>query len=277
MLDTVKQFLVDNTTPELTDSIKAAHDILERINYPDLDATFESIIVMADDNDAGSTMDQIFDTAHTLLENVLRQHAVNVSYDASLDILIKMVETIVIVEDFEDKQAIIDLCLMDRGPAEITAEILALVSGSAVEEFVTAIDYVSPALVERIGKLMQASPLPDSDDKAVQELRQKLLNNHRYFVNQQMGQPLLVTDMLKDGVAVGYPFAVYIEQIGRGLEGMLPLRAAQELVAMAIISRDASDNPRLAITNNLEHFVASPAYATKILIEVDALLTQYKP
>lgn len=277
MLETLERFLIDNTTPELKDSIKAAHEILERINVPELDNIFEAHLMTSDAFGEDITMNTIFESTRTLLHDVLKQHTITMDEDTPLDTLTKTVSCLVRVDDYEDRQSVINLCLAEMRPEEAIADILSLTSGWPVEEFLLHIQVASPSLITRIKELMTNVPLPEHDDPATQELRDKIVRDYRYFINMCEGITLLSHDMIKDGMAVGYPFLTYAEQVGRGLEGMYPVRAAQELIGMAILSRDGNANPRTMIIANLENYVASASYATKILIEVDKILNHYKP
>lgn len=276
MIEILDQFLSDNTSPELKEDLSAAYEILERLNLPRLDTDFEALLMVDEMYNTGDTMQAINDELVAKLQMVLKQHTIIYDESTPMVILTKSLQVLMRIAEFEDKNALIALCDTTLSPNEVICEICALVGGHHMEEFLPWVQECGVTLIEKIRKLASINAVPESDATG-QEYRQKFIDNIKHYLFYLMEPNLLIAQFLKDGMAVGYSFETYAEQVGRGFEGMYPDRAAQELVGMAIVSSDGSSNPRAIISEQLEHYVSSVSYTTKIIIEVDKILAGYKP
>lgn len=276
MLQILEQFLIDSTTPELKDELKAAHELMEQIAIPDLNETFEAFLMTDEMFDSGATLQAIFESTTALLHSAIKQHTITMDVDTPLSILTTTLKAMVMLPDWEDKATIINMCDGEANPIDAIATILAFVSGLQEETFLLHIESVSPNLIAGIERM--ANTIPEIETDAIaQEARTKLRERFAYFLNFIQQEPLLITEFIKDGMAIGYPFAQYADLIGNGFEGMYPERAVKELVGMALVSSDGSADPRTMIVTNLEHYVSSTHYATKLVVALDKLLINFRP
>jgi hypothetical protein len=271
MLDIMKQFLAGNATPALQDAIKDAYTILERCNAGDIDFSFEDMLMIDDIVDAGTTIGKMTHFITDLQHGILGTFGVEVDAELTIADLTMFIRAILDIEDYEDSEALVRITMGELRPDESFAEIVALMSHHNADELLYKIERVDASLIRRIQDVASAT-----DDELVTDeerlQRSKYVHMLRRFCHYINSRQLTVVDMIRDGIAVGYPFSVYADQIGRAFEGIVPEHVAKEMIAMALVSSDGINNPTSTIKAHLENYVADLNTITKIDIEVKRLL-----
>jgi hypothetical protein len=271
VLDVLQTYLNDACTPELRSAVEAAHAVFERINLQNYDDGFEEILMTDDSTDQGESTQHIVDLTNKLLRKILAEHTVVLAYEASMEVLVKAVEGILDLQDYEDRNAIVGITNLDLNPQEKFAELMALVTSMSVEEWLLEVEEVGPTLITRVREMAE----PTYDEVPDAEAQQALaMYAERFikFMNFLSNPKLTIGEMLMSGLPPGYPFEVYVNMLGRGLDEMTPERAAQELLAMAFVSSDGTNSPRQVIHDHLEHLVADVNKITKIDIKLNEYL-----
>lgn len=272
MQDVLSDYLNDAATPEMRDALVAAHNSLERMSLPNYEEGFIDLLMIDDETDEGGTLESIVKLTKSLQFQILQQHEIVLNEDTTLDMLTLFINGILDITEYDDKIIVRDTASLGGLPEEVLAELMALVSGRTVEELLFEISHVSASLIARIKEMVS-----DAQPPAMTEDEQVQVQQHLTLLNRLCGlantRELDVVKMItKANVSVGMPFAVYADAIGRNLEAMSPVKAANELLGMALISSDGWQTPRAVIKENIEHYISNIDNITKIDIEIGKLL-----
>lgn len=271
MLDILQQYLIDCAAPEMKDVLVHAIEGLDDMGLTDIYPEYEMILMLDDTVEPGETLDAIIHLTSLYQKRLLAQHTISLSEEAPMSAATDILNAILRIPDFEDKHALINIVSSEKMATESFADILALVTGQPPEKYLVHLHNVGAVLLRRIREkaeeeVKNTSTVEENTDHA------EYIHRFKFYLNTIAEQPLLITDMLKANMSVGYPYTQYADLIGRDFEGMYPERAAMEMVGMAIVSSDGKHNIRNTIVSNLEHYITSVQVMTKILMAVDKLI-----
>lgn len=270
MLDILSDYLKEVTTPELRDSLEEAHAAFDRIELPNYEQDFEALLMLDGENDVGNTLQYIVALTHENLTKLLRQHEIIATIDASIDVKTAMLNGLLDLQDYDNYQDILNVTSMDVNPQEAFAELLTLVSTYDVEDLLVNIEEVNFVLIKRIHEMALARDLPPASEEEQAELRAYIEKLQR-FLGWAMNPQLTIVRMIKDGMDVGFPFLTYLGLLGRELEELPVERAAYELMAMALVSSDGTNNPQGVIKEHLENYISDVNKLTKIDIKLSEI------
>jgi hypothetical protein len=272
MLDVLQTYLDDAATPEMRDSLVAAHNTLERVGLSNYEQGFEELLMIDGDTDHGGTIDSICELTKQLLFQALKQHTVLLTTEATVDTAVMFVNGILDLQDYSDIHTVYNIANQPGLPEEVFAELMRLVTPKNTDELLYEIQSVNALLIDRVKEM--ASPLsgedPDTDHLIWEQKHITYLN--RFLILAGTDQLHVIKAIKEDGLNVGYPFAVYIKLLGRDLENMSPAQAARELLAMAYISSDGMETPQIVIKANVDNYISHIDAITKIDIEIGKLL-----
>lgn len=273
MLDILDQYLSDATTPELKESIRQAHDLFDlygmdqRESYED---GFVELLMTSQNTDSGKLMEEIYNLTRSLQFKILQEHQLIINEDAPPSVLNIFLAGLLRLPTYDDAQTLFSLLNMTGDTMEIIAECIALVMGDSPDHLHTFIENASDRVLQDMAMHLDRVSFTASDEAFV--LKGMLIAHYKHFVHISGIAQLKLAHLITNGLDVGHPFRVYLNLLGGEFELMEAKSVAEELVAMAIISSDAADNPRGAIHENLELFVSDIDKITKIEIEVGNLL-----
>lgn len=275
MLDVLDDYLKDATTPELRDSISEAHDAFDLLGLEDYDYAFNEIIMMANNDASGDTVMRIVALTREMQKEVIGRFAVKVTDDISVEHATILINGIALLPGYENQVEVFRIAQLPLCPEERFAEMIALVTSESVDHILTFVKSVSEAFVERVKDNASGAEKVDITPEQI-AFRNDRIEVFKALQGFLMKPIVFVARMLTDGMDVGLPFMMYAYSIGRKFESMNPEIAAEELVAMALLSADGRDRPAAIIHENLENLVFDTEKITKIDIAVTNILLRFK-
>ena len=265
MLPELRDYIVATATSEMSDVLEDAHGSLERIGLEGYDEQFNILLNINDEVDASTTLSSIVELTKGFQLNVVAEHGIGVQPDILVEELTMLINALKDIQDYESPTDILD-CIQDGVvPEEQLAQMLELVSPYFAERYLEMFETVSEFSIKRIaqyfneaernGVAMEAEPPTEVNDAA---------HRLRNFVAFLEGKELTTMELVTNGLRVGYPLSVYLKTYGEDIDAMEPKRAAEELVAICLISSDANDQPREAVKEIIDEFVSSLDKITRI-------------
>ena len=276
MLPELRDYLVGATTSELFDVLEDAHKVMERIGLQGTEARFTELLNLDDTVEHGATLGAIVELTRGFLIDIVTEHGIIPQFDILLEELVMLINSILDIQDYEIPTDILD-CIQDGvQPEEQLAEMLELVSPWFAERYLEMFDSVATNCIDRIraffnerdrnGVAMEQEPPTQVRDAVV---------NLRNFVEFLENKQLIVMELVEGGLRVGYPLQVYLRTYGDDLDSLDPKRAAEELIAMCLISGDSQSNPRESIRGIVDDFVASLDRITLIDAAIKDILLRF--
>lgn len=270
MLDMLDSYLSDATTPELKEAVRQAHELFDLYGLDTYEDGFVTLLHTGDQTDTGKTVDEIYDLTRSLQFQILVQHGVTISEDAPMSVLNIFLGGIKRLPSYDDGAALMGILAKVSDSMEIFAELIGLVMGDSPDHLHTFVENVEQSLLQTIALNVDQATFSVSDEDFV--FKRDLVAKYKHFVAISDISRLKLAFLIQSGLDVGHPFVTYLNLLGGEFELMEAKPIAEELVAMAIISSDAKDNPRGAIKDHLDKFVSNIDKITKIEIETGDLL-----
>ncbi len=272
MLNILRSYLNDAATPELRDAVIAAHASIDRIGFQNYEKDFEEVLMMDADSVNDNTLTNIVDMTKDIQRQILAQHEVTLTDTADIDTITLFINGILDIANYEDQKVLHDTASFEGSAEETFAELMALVTDRSADELLYETESIGRSLIVRI-KEMSVSVVEStiSDEERAQQ--EEHIAIFKRFLALADTKCLSVELMLTEGgLNVGYPFAVYVNILGRELEAMSPGKAARELLGMALISSDGMNSPRAVIKEHIDHCISNIDTITKIDVEIGNLL-----
>ena len=278
MLDILRDYLVDATSPENVDSIEKAHDAFDRIGLQDYNPGFEQLLMINDESDEGDTLGGIINLTKQLAHDILKQHSIIVSDEATVTALTDFINAIVELQQASDHiPEILKICAQQHDPEELFSELVALVETHEAEHYLVDLEYVSDALIQRIAELARAQEFgTNNEDEAEHAFREERISRFNRFMHFLTDPELSVAKIAHMGIDAGYPYVVYANMIGREFEEMDAETAAKNMVGMALYSGDGFGNPQGVIKSEMDNLVADVNKVTQIDIAVSDLIVRFQ-
>jgi hypothetical protein len=271
MLDALQNYLTDAASPQLVTVLTNAQNLFDRLGMEAHDEAFLELLMADDEADAGETLAGVIALTDRLLVAVLGQHGILVADEATTQQMVDLVRVLLDIPGWEDQHGLLVVAQQPKATIERLAELVEVVNGAPAETVMPTLDSASATLLTKIASLC-AQNLIDEDEEDVLGFRQSRLDAYRAFVDQQMLKDTLIQTLIANGMTAGYPFKLYVDQIGRDIESLPALGAAQELVGMALLSSDGYTHPDAAIGPQLEFLIADPDQRTKVHVATRDLI-----
>jgi len=271
MLDLHRQFIVENTTPELMVSIQNAHEILVTMGSPNLDDSLEELIMLDHTVETGVTITRIVNLLRDLQQDMLVKHEIQVIENSPLSLTSNLLRGILDVQDYEDMESVYRITTTDQDTTETFAEVMALVTPYNPDNLTVSLESVGASFVRRLREMAGTRDEELVTDEERIE-RAKYVSRINQFCNYTRSRHYRLISLLESGWSVGYPYVTYADNMGREFEGIIAEQIAKEMIIMALASVDGAKNPRMVIKQHLERYIASINVITKVDIEVSRLL-----
>jgi hypothetical protein len=275
MLDILDTYLASNATPELAQTIKTALTVFDKIGVDSYEQKYEELLMLDDMVDQGATLSAIVDITKNMQREILSEHSVVLHDSVGIDVMSIFISGLMLIADYDDKEQLLKITKLEEPAEEVLAELLALVTEKSAEELLVEIESVSQFLINRVAELATASEDVPSEEEVLQKAVH--VTAYKYFCNYIQTNPLLISQLLNNGIDVGFSFAVYAKLISADLESLTPKQIAYELIAAALLSIDGIDNVRSIITENLENLVHDIDKITQVNIAVSDTLLGFNP
>lgn len=274
MLDILRDYLNNFATPELTQAVETASNAFDRIGHERYEPAFEEIL-MTTDLDPDNNVQHIVGVVRKVQDEILKEFGITLMPEESMDMSSEFIVAICDLQNNVHKVDIIAACQGEGLPEERIAEALSLVMHRSAEEINAAIETVNDSLLTKIVELVNEDDTHDRPDENEVIGRNYRIAKYKDFMEFTQKEDSFVQRLLDEGVDVGYPFSLYCARMGREFEALAPVDAAFNLVAMALISEDAVDQPLIVIRQNLESVIADPMALTKVDIAVNDFLVRF--
>lgn len=273
MLDILKEHLAESVTTELLSVLESAHDVFESYGLENYEQGFAELLLVSESESfqGASLNDAIVDLTDQLLVQILTQHAIVLTEEATTADRVLMAQALQVLEQYEDSQVILDTCALPQSPEEILADLVALVTPVSADNLLLLLDSVGVALVARLKELHSIQSADADEDPEAAALTQRCLKKFTIFLRFTDAVPLEITKLVKAGFPIGLPFEQYLRALEAKVVKLDHPKAAEELYGMACVSCDGLDNPRSVIDPHLELLYPELSDATRITTALTSL------
>lgn len=271
----LKNYLVQSTSPETVALVERAVKALERLDpESEFMDTYDSVVGATIGQYDQDLIDAIVSTTVTMMEDVLQQHSIVTTEQATLSDKIEIVEALLMLQDWENK-AEIEIALQTEGnQLEKLCGLFGLVHGKPVEYYLGLIDRFNPSLLDKV----QEELLHTFEQELVDigDIEQNLRDYQK--VKSVYDSPSKLDDLLKYPGAIGQPFLTYLtpwiaaheKYLGDELTPIFIQGMAADFMRIAALSKEGLSKAQLSVREHVHLLTTDLGQTGKI----DAAVTQ---
>ncbi|MCK9234873.1 MAG: hypothetical protein M0R77_00985 [Gammaproteobacteria bacterium] len=247
MLDRVRDFLIDNTTPEHLAVLTDSDDILVEFGGKHFDDSFIDTLERLNSQviDTNTAVQEIDFFYREFLFTIIRDHYIGLEDDSlpvsDLNILLRAIKQ---CQELEQAQLIVDIINSDEDDIGKFCSILALTCVFDKEWFLVRINYVHPNTLYLLEDLYKTKATLESVEETVEStiVKSKLALIKDFLLYLKIDD-LNITRFIRSGMAVNLPIKDYIIALNDYFLILPEESLVKELYACAILSEETE--PRL--------------------------------
>jgi hypothetical protein len=267
----IREYLTATVTPELLTVIEEALDMFERVGLNDCDSQLQEILLSASAMDMHEPNDAIIDLINSSQVFILKQHSIVLNDGAPITVRTQIINGLLDLEDYESPEMVVLAARIDGDPVERLAEVLSLTTLFTADELAPYFEDVSVSLLNliidqatlKINVQLDEEPAASFDDKPAA----------KYFLD--LGAPdLIIMRYIRDGMHIGYPLKVYLDQFGHELEDLPVQSIAQNLIMTCLVSSDAKDTIKASIDLCIDMYITDINVITRVGQEINTQLAR---
>lgn len=270
MVSLVLEHLKDLASQEYIFLTSEILTLLDNNGYETHTDSYDDLVYSFESNESLTFIDALEAKHKLVLTSVCADFGITTNDEAKTRELFKLVEGLLSIETYDNKEAIINVCDGDYDLVEKIATILSYVTSEQPEFFMVTINHINESIITKIKEInTEDKPMVDNVENAV------YLNNVNKFCTLVGNKESLIVKELINGLNVGFKMEVYLEFIGSKLNNLEASQIAQELLCISVISSDTQKQPLTSIRTILPKYVHDELKYTAIDKEFNRLLLEY--
>lgn len=266
----VLEELQQASTEEYTFLTSEILNLLSENGYQTHCDSYDELVALSE-NDLDMTFTDMVDAKNKLvLSSVCADFGIKLTHDITTREMFKIASGLLIIEHYDNKEVILDVCDGDYNTIEKIATILSYVTSELPEYFMLLIDEVNPSLIARIKEHnLKEKDLVDHVN------RDQYVANLNKVCNILNTKDLFIVTALIEGLNVGFEMKVYLDMIAGKINTVDFKRIAAELLCITVISSDTQETPLTTIRSILPIYIHDELKYTAIDKEYSRLLLEY--
>jgi hypothetical protein len=264
----LENFLARQLTLEMMDVVKSAAAVFELFELDDYDGASLDMVYSIGLQEPSVVTDRILAELRQNLVYILGLHSITVVDTAHMSMLVTICKGIKVVTEYEDMDAIIDICDGEETAAERLAEVVSLMTGESVEEVMLCLEGVDERILVNIRALVRQTTDHVEDFVGMDQV--DAINRYRELISPAV---LSYQTMIEAGMPLGMTYDTYWKHYSGtnktiDLNDKLHLKQfVQDIIGMMLISSDALANPIMQFQKTMTELTSD----LKINMQADAM------
>jgi len=271
MLAELKIFVDDTFTPEIVTTIERAFTTFETLSVEDFELPYLAIVMEEQTSDSLSPQDRFYKQLHQDCNFVLMQFEIKLSDTAQLHDTVELLEALTLIENYENKQELIDAIEAADDAIDALAQVINILSSVKISTVYSIVDEVSPNLINVIKNLGK-----NKEEDLVFEPDQALIKNIKSFKNYLADNGAIGIDLVRNGQPIGADFSYYLKLMNiEFFKNKNYLLLAKDILSLLFISGDAFSNPIEFFRKNSALMFDDLTTITKVDNELTKIVNHY--
>lgn len=271
MLAELKIFVDDTFTPEIVTTIERAFTTFEVLSVEDFELPYLAIVMEEQTADGLSPQDRFYKQLQQDCNFVLMQFEIKLSDTAQLHDTVELLEVLALIENYENKQELIDAIEAADDTIDALAQVINILSSVKISTVYSIVDEVSPNLINVIKNLGK-----NKEEDLVFEPDQALIKNIKSFKNYLADNGAIGIDLVRNGQPIGADFSYYLKLMNvEFFKNKNYLLLAKDILSLLFISGDAFSNPIEFFRKNSALMFDDLTTITKVDNELTKIVNHY--
>lgn len=276
MDEIVSEFINAYAGPEVLYTFQKGWKVLEEFEYPHWQDPYVEEMMVAGNRESITTLSQMRHTLNEQLRGIADAHGILLEPGCTTETLVGMLEGFLLLPDYEDRDAIIDICEDDDVAEDRFCELMELVTALKQVDLMACVSRVDPDFF--LGVL-------DSLPKVSMETTETTSNvnyANNIVVLREVIAPLelVMDEFIAAGMPLGLEFEPYIKLLLSKVKTDFTSPAqvtslSADILACALISSDGVVNPPAIIQKAMGDITGDVRQGLLVDIQVKKLLKSY--
>lgn len=258
MFDELRIFLQNITTPENTQNIINACEILSQAGYISHDSEIDTVLSNIKSSDSNKVLQDLYAVTEDFLLDAVNTYGIIVTEETNIQILTKILEGLLILEDYGDPETLVNYLNQEISSEEILCEVLGEVTSLYTEHFLPHIQSVDVELIDNSKRYMEER-LEESEAKDL-TLQRDRFKKFRAIYNDSFAE-----HALREGCTLAMPLDTLILNFNEQLSLLEnnPEKLAYEILSLYLISENDNTNIMGLVGEILEDYAKDINTVTK--------------
>lgn len=271
MLAELKIFVDDTFTPEIVTTIERAFTTFETLSVEDFELPYLAIVMEEQTSDSLSPQDRFYKQLQQDCNFVLMQFEIKLSDTAQLHDTVELLEALTLIENYENKQELIDAIEASDDSIDALAQVINILSSVKISTIYSIVDEVSPNLINVIKNLGK-----NKEEELIFEPDQALIKNIKSFKKYLADNGAIGIDLVRNGQPIGADFSYYLKLMNvEFFKNKNYLLLAKDILSLLFISGDAFSNPIEFFRKNSALMFDDLTTITKVDNELTKIVNHY--
>ena len=265
MFDNLATYLDMVVLPERKAVLMRSCELLDKVGCMTLQDDLENLLSMGENQDTQMLLNEIQDILSGAFEAKLAEFGIKV-HSGDLKFKSLLLETLIILPDFEMFETIAVICESDDSNEEKLASLAEVVGflewGSVMENIESVNSTTIQRFYELAGTALEAKEVT-MDSSVVEPIRKRL----KAFFSKRPNT-LVQTAIVEGGFKIGMPLAVVVEAFDNLIAPLQPAKAVEEITAVVLASDVLDGEVQAKITTTIEDIFHDIDYLSAASAEV---------
>lgn len=266
----IEAFLDSVATLEYKDQISRIFDMFELAEISNYEDSY-LMLISRTEKDPTQLLQEFDLITHDLIDAQLLDHGIKVLPEAPILVKLTLYQAIWMVQSYDDPEEVFRILDDCDNSEEALAELAKMVLNADREDLLLYIEGVNPKLMTDLRELLNERKTTTVSDNNNREIYAENLTK---FIRLIGHQNLLLMDVLIQGLDVGFDAQVYLDILGSKIDALSDEKVAQEMIAIALVSRDNSGKSLEFVRGRTGEYVHDVNRYPKIDKEVVSLLSR---
>lgn len=276
MIPEIEFFIENFISEENKDSIKNSFSILEELGVEDYTERFITLMMMEGDIESAQLVDSFKNTINSLINDLLIQHGVELMDSVTLDFKNKVLEGLVFLPDYEDKEGIFRILETDQDEIEKFTELLTQITPIPFMELFTSIESINPDIFTKLNNVLKVSNVKISNEDLTKQFNDnKIIDKLKLIKSFIQYDNAIGFTLVNNGTVLGSIFTQYTDYAVKQFELLSPENVAKEVFVLLTLADEGLDKPLITFRKFSQNLFTDLDRITKVDIQLNKLIMAF--
>ena len=278
LMNYLVQSLIDTScSEEFKRSFEDVQTIVENFELEGLEDALTAIAMEAENYESVDIPAAIYAKTVEYMLYLLQNHEIKLIDNAALEDIVKIANTVWLVQDWIDHDSIVRITESDGSPEEKFSDIVALVEVAESISILNVLDSVSDAFIESLQELHQTTFDTPTEQSLPDDYVEQLRKFKRFYseVKAIDTNKIFAFQVIAHGMQLGGSFSFYYNLIKKKFDSEDVDFLSTQYLALFYLGYDSYTNVLNFWRENNDQWLDDPSVVTKVDIALNQLNNEF--
>lgn len=214
------------------------YQLVRELQIEEFETELTDLAMSSDMYEPVEAADRFNTIMYNYMVEVLEQHDIKLSDEASLEDAVTICEAVLLMQDWDDHEGILRILETLSSNEEKFAEVVYTVTTKSMETVMTLIESVSDAFIAKLQEFHNK----DSQDDAEAGTTNEVLLQQLKIANSFYAGDAIIFKMIQAGIPVGAPLQFYLDIFAPNIQQIDRANLAKEMHCVLLAAEDSYNN-----------------------------------